>query len=208
GAAAVVAACGGRALLHPPPGRPGPAEAASPLAALRSGRSGGVVPAPSFGTSFVAAVAVDADAGHPAIDEVRAALEVAAPFLARGAELHALRRHARETEAQRVRSARALDALPDAVLVLDPDALVLMTNRRAADLLVVSAGDDEARGAAVQRNNLFFSAFRARTLLARAGHRASRELVLMDPREGRDRIFEVVMLPLPSADGRSEDSLF
>src|SRR5690606_8795132 len=60
----------------------------------------------------------------------------------------------------------------------------------------------------VQRNNLFFSAFRARTLLARAGHRASRELVLMDPREGRDRIFEVVMLPLPSADGRSEDSLF
>jgi PAS domain S-box-containing protein len=133
--------------------------------------------------------------------ELAPALAAAAPAFARAAELDGLRtrlRHARET----VEGFHAVfEALPDPVVVLDSGDRVVLANRRA-ELLFRSAPDDsEGRRRAVQTNNLYFSAFRARSVLTE-GRAAARELVLVNPDDGADLLCEVTGVA-DGEDGRS-----
>jgi PAS domain-containing protein len=86
-----------------------------------------------------------------------------------------------EMQSQTLRSALALDALPDPVLVIDADSRIVLSNRRAVDLLVAEPDDSQGRRHAVETNNLFFSAFRARAILQSDQPAAERELLLVDP---------------------------
>lgn len=101
---------------------------------------------------------------------------------------------------QSSRSSRALDVLPDPVLVVDADARVVLSNRRAVELLVAEPDDSEGRRHAVETNNLFFSAFRARAILQSEKTAAERELLLVDPVDGSELLFEVIDLPFQEAD--------
>ena len=180
----------------------------APLAALSSWRAGVVVPAAPSGDGFVAAVAVEADPDHPAVEDVRFALQLAVPFLTRGAEVLALRRRVQAMEIHRRRSGGALDALPDPVLVMDSDARTLLSNARADELFVTNPEDSSGRRNAVEKNNLFFSAFRARGLLESARLPTPGELLLIDPTDGSDLMFEVFERSFERADDGTESTAF
>jgi len=162
----------------------------SPLAAIQSMRSPLLVPAPSPNEDFAAVVVVEAAPEHPALAQVGEALRTATPFLFTAAEIHSLRARIGAAEVHRQRAAWALDALPDPVLVVDADSRILLSNRRAEELLVTSPRDSRGRRHAVETNNLFLSAFRARALLADQSD-STREIVLLDPDDGSDLLFEV-----------------
>jgi signal transduction histidine kinase len=152
---------------------------------------------------FYAGVAVEAEPQHPELATLRETLVEAGPFLHRAAELHKLRSSFSALSRKSRRTRAALDAIHDPVIVLSVDDRVQLANRRAERLLTVSPTDGAGRRRAIETNNLFFSAFRARALLdpPRAG--ASSELVLVSPLDGSDLLFEVL---LSSFDDEGADS--
>ena len=154
------------------------------------------------------AVVVEAEVGHPDLAEVRERLELAAAALYRIIESHSLEHRVAELEQQQRRSRSALGILPDPVLVMDEDSRILLANRRAEDLLVSTPDDSRGRRAAVETNNLFFSAFRARAILEQNRPSASRELLLVDPTDGSDLLFEVTALPFDEPATATATSIF
>jgi len=84
-----------------------------------------------------------------------------------------------------------INASTDPILFTDTDGRLLIANARAE--LLFSATDDvsEGRRRAVQLNNMFFSAALSRTSLGE-GEPGRRELVLVDPTEGSDLLFELL----------------
>ena len=113
-----------------------------------------------------------------------------------------------EMQSQSLRSALALDALPDPVMVIDADARIVLSNRRAVELLVADPDDSQGRRHAVETNNLFFSAFRARAILQSNQPAAQRELLLVDPVDGSDLLFEVLDLPFRDAGSEVERRIY
>ena len=113
-----------------------------------------------------------------------------------------------EMQSQSLRSALALDALPDPVMVIDADARIVLSNRRAVELLVADPDDSQGRRHAVETNNLFFSAFRARAILQSDQPAAQRELLLVDPVDGSDLLFEVLDLPFQDAGSEVERRIY
>ena len=99
------------------------------------------------------------------------------------------------TEAdRRIRRERTLlDAVPDPILLTDPEGRVLIANARAKALLVAGEGESECRRRAVALTNMLFASARAHTAIqegpARAAPRRSRR--------GSDLLFE------PSAAART-----
>jgi signal transduction histidine kinase len=179
----------------------------SPLAALTSMRSPVLVPAVAPNEDLVTVLVVEATPEHPAFSHVHEALRTASPFLFAAAELYALRARTAALESQRQRAYWALDALPDPVLVVDAESRILLSNRRAEELLVTHPGDSRGRRHAVETNNLFLSAFRARAMLVEQSE-AAREIVLLDPDDGSDLLFEVFGLALDNPGSGAESHVF
>jgi PAS domain S-box-containing protein len=152
-------------------------------------------------------VVVDGEADHPDIAEVDEILHTATTLAASGVELHNASSHVRNLEALLRRARSSLDALPDPVLIMDSDWRIQFANRRAEELFVIGADDSQGRRHALETNNLYFSAFRARALLEQTGGR-SRELVLVDPTTGSDLLFEVSAQPFGDSEDSTASSIF
>jgi signal transduction histidine kinase len=82
-----------------------------------------------------------------------------------------------------------LDAVPDAVLLTDTEGRMLIANTRAEALFASREGESEGRRRAVALNNMLFSAALGQSVLREADRR---ELVLVDPAEGADLLFELL----------------
>ncbi len=96
---------------------------------------------------------------------------------------------------RRVRRERTLlDAVPDPILLTDPEGRVLIANARAKALLVAGEGESEGRRRAVALNNMLFSSALAQTAIHEGGRR---ELLLVDPVEGSDLLFELLSTIAP-----------
>jgi PAS domain S-box-containing protein len=87
-----------------------------------------------------------------------------------------------------------INAVTDPILLTDADGRILVANAGAEMLL--TAGEDKREGwrRAVALNNMLFSA----SLFTSAAERGPtrRELLLVDPSEGRDLLFEVLSTPV------------
>ena len=129
---------------------------------------------------------------------VVAQLESVGGFLERLAELDRLRHGGRQMEQQRDLLTSIVNTLPDPVLITDGENNILLENRRAETLFTVGETDSEGRRRAVEINNLLFSSFLTRSIIAGADAN-SRELNLVDPSEGGDLLFEVLSTELPAA---------
>lgn len=136
---------------------------------------------------------------------LRELLDEAAPALARLAEIDALRRELGRYRDEAVHIRRIFDSLPDPVIVMSEASQVRLSNRRADELLIAAPAESFGRRRAVETNNLFFSAFRARAIL---GGDERRELFLVDPRDGSDLLFEVEVLEISSAGGPEPVTIF
>ena len=198
-------------------GETAPGVEASPLAVLASLASPVLVPAPSPSERFSAVVAVEGGPEHPALARISEILRRAAPDVTDVAEAHALAARiatisgstASGTAAPGTESASgstmserpevatryaqsALDAHPDPVLVIDAEARILFSNRRAAELFVSDPASDEDRRRAVAANRGFLRVFQT------TAHGPTlepsptvREILLLDPQDGSSLSFEV-----------------
>ena len=166
-----------------------------------------LVPFPSDQPGFVACVVVDGHPQHPDVDEVGDCIRGAVAAILRCGEIEALRERVQGLETQRGRAARVLDTLPDPVLVMDAESRILLANRLAEGLFVASEEDNPGRRHAVESNNLFFSAFRARAMLGAEFEGGQRELLMVDPSDGSDLLFEVFFSPFATPGAFAADSM-
>jgi PAS domain S-box-containing protein len=123
-----------------------------------------------------------------------------------GAKLAGLRTSQAITEARRrVEQERTLlqtiiNAVPDPVLLTDGEGRMLLANARAEALFAASERESEGRRRAIALNNMLFSAALAgRALDESAPHR--RELLLVDPEDGSDLLFELLSALTPQHGG-------
>jgi PAS domain S-box-containing protein len=113
-----------------------------------------------------------------------------------GVRLRALRYRTTQLALRRVGEDRrrlqgVLDAVTDPILLTDADGRMLVANAGAERLFSADEADSEGRRRAVALNNMLFSA----SLLAATAAPGRRELLLVDPREGHDLLFELLATP-------------
>src|SRR5947207_4841588 len=101
-----------------------------------------------------------------------------------------------ESDRRMKRERTLLDAVPDPILLTDPEGRVLIANSRAKALLVGAEGESEGRRRAVALNNMLFSSALAQSAIQEGGRR---ELLLVDPVEGSDLLFELLSTVAPDS---------
>ncbi|MGH9346815.1 MAG: PAS domain-containing sensor histidine kinase [Vicinamibacterales bacterium] len=106
-------------------------------------------------------------------------------------------------EVKKLRRERALfftiiNAVPDPILLTDTEGRLIVANARAEKLFASSEEETDGRRRAVALNNMLFSATLSRTLVDEKTPDA-RELVLVDPSDGSDLLFEVLSTTVDDA---------
>ena len=84
-----------------------------------------------------------------------------------------------------------INAATDPILFTNLEGQLIIANSRAEMLFTAPDDVSEGRRRAVQLNNMFFSAALSRTALGE-GEAGRRELLLVDPTEGSDLLFELL----------------
>ncbi len=89
-----------------------------------------------------------------------------------------------------------LNAVTDPILLTDPTGKLLLANTHAERLFAAHPEQSEGRRRAVSLNNLFLSSALASAAAGASAERVARELVLVDPEDGSDLLFELLTAPL------------
>jgi PAS domain S-box-containing protein len=98
-------------------------------------------------------------------------------------------------EARKLRRERTLfftiiNAVTDPIMLTNTDGRLIVANARAEKLFAASEEESEGRRRAVELNNMLFSAALSRSAVE--GNPEARELLLVDPSDGSDLLFEVL----------------
>jgi PAS domain S-box-containing protein len=98
-------------------------------------------------------------------------------------------------EVKRLRRERALfftiiNSVTDPILLTDTEGRLIVANARAEKLFAASEEESQGRRRAVELNNMLFSAALSRTAVEDPPQ--ARELLLVDPNDGSDLLFEVL----------------
>jgi PAS domain S-box-containing protein len=106
----------------------------------------------------------------------------------------------RRLERERALMQSILKSVPDPVLLTDPEGRLVLANARAELYFASEEDESEGRRRAVALNNMLFSAALSRHAIEGAEF-ARRELPLVDPSDGSDRLFELMSAPIVTPDG-------
>ena len=134
--------------------------------------------------------------GAARLEELAHTAAVAGPSIARLGLIADFERSREREEQQRDLLAAIINSLPDPIVITDPASDIVVQNRRAEHLLTFRDTDSEGRRRAVEINNLLFTSFLSRAVMAGGVQSGPRELNLVDPDEGTDLLFEVLAHPL------------
>jgi PAS domain S-box-containing protein len=98
-------------------------------------------------------------------------------------------------EVRKLRRERALfftiiNAVTDPIMLTDTEGRLIVANARAEKLFAATEEESEGRRRAVELNNMLFSAALSRTAVETPSE--ARELLLVDPSDGSDLLFEVL----------------
>ncbi|HEX6533422.1 MAG TPA: ATP-binding protein [Gemmatimonadaceae bacterium] len=154
------------------------------------------------GHTLFGVLAIEGRADDTLLEALANAALLAGPVVARAHVLDGLRRATERLDEQRNLLTTIVNALPDPIVITDSMNRVVVQNHRAELLLSPRDGDSEGRRRAVEINNLLFSSFLSKAVLAGGVRSTARELNLVDPTEGSDLLFEVLAHPLPSSTAR------
>ncbi|HVJ91474.1 MAG TPA: histidine kinase dimerization/phospho-acceptor domain-containing protein, partial [Labilithrix sp.] len=94
-----------------------------------------------------------------------------------------------------------LEAVPDPVLLTDLEGRMVIANPRAELYFAAEEGESEGRHRAVALNTMLFSAALSRHAIEGSDF-SRRELPLVDPNDGSDRLFELMSAPITTPDGK------
>ena len=84
-----------------------------------------------------------------------------------------------------------INSVTDPILLTDESGKLIIGNLRAEQLFAIRAEESEGRRRAVEINNLFFSSALAGRLVG-GKQPAAREVILVDPEDGSDLLFELL----------------
>jgi PAS domain S-box-containing protein len=171
---------------------------------LRPGRDNGHGRFPGFGGSPVLAVPLrndredDADAIGVLLVKTGTSVTGEVNWLATvlGQKLNQIRgRGSMTEELRKLRRERALfftiiNSVTDPIMLTDTEGRLIVANLRAEKLFAASEEESEGRRRAVELNNMLFSAALSRTVVEAPSE--ARELLLVDPSDGSDLLFEVL----------------
>jgi PAS domain S-box-containing protein len=113
--------------------------------------------------------------------------------------------HASHDAERRIRRERMLlysiiDGMPDPILLTDTEGRIVVANKRAEALLATRDEESEGRRRAVALNNMLFSSALGKSAAGLSGS-APREVVLVDPTDGSDLLFELMSTTSTSREG-------
>ncbi|MGH2356732.1 MAG: PAS domain S-box protein, partial [Candidatus Limnocylindria bacterium] len=104
---------------------------------------------------------------------------------------HILADSERKLRRERALLYNIINTVTDPIILTDTEGRIIVTNARAENLLAATEGESEGRRRAVALNNMLFSSALSQSALEDAGA-ARRELLLVDPQEGSDLLFELL----------------
>ena len=136
----------------------------------------------------------------PVTPELRHFVDVVGRALSRLAELERLRDAERRLERERALFHLVLSAVPDPVLLTDREGRLVVANPRAESYLASVEEESEGRRRAVALNNMLLSASLSRRAIEGEAE-IRRELPLVDPVDGSDRLFELLSSVIHTPDG-------
>ncbi len=142
---------------------------------------------------------LDAVPTDPNVQFVTEILQRCGPTLHRSARISELDHRLMRTGRQQDMLNAIVNALSDPVILTNAANDIVLANQRAEALLLPPHDASEGRRRAIEVNNLLFSSFLTQTAI---GGVHARELNLVDPSDGSDLLFEVILLPIDIA--RSE----
>ena len=141
-------------------------------------------------------VIVDTIVDQTALQDIASVVMYAGPVLFRVAAHLDAERGLDHASQERSQYRHMVDSLPDPVVITDASNDIVVQNKRAEHLLSVNEDDSAGRRRAVELNNLLFSSFLSRAVIAGTPTGGARELNLVDPDEGHDLLFEVLTHPM------------
>ncbi|HEY8077298.1 MAG TPA: ATP-binding protein, partial [Labilithrix sp.] len=164
-----------------------------------AGRRLTVYPLPIGGSGDVDAVGL-AILGSVVSPEARWGLQILGRKLLDLRKIRVLASTERRLDRERALLQSILKAVPDPVLLTDPEGRLVVANARAELYFASEEEESEGRRRAVALNNMLFSAALTRHAIEGAEF-ARRELPLVDPNDGSDRLFELMSAPIVTPEG-------
>ncbi|HEY0671476.1 MAG TPA: ATP-binding protein [Longimicrobiales bacterium] len=144
---------------------------------------------------------VDATPENPGLELAMGIVDRCGPTLHRSARIADLEYRLSKTSRQQDLLTSIVNALSDPVVLTNDGSDIILANQRAETLLLPPRDASEGRRRAIEVNNLLFSSFLTQTAIG--GTAATRELNLVDPSDGSDLLFEVIVLPVALAQNES-----
>lgn len=133
--------------------------------------------------------------------ELRWGLDVLGRKLVNLRNLRVLGSTERRLDRERALLQSILKAVPDPVILTDLEGRLVIANPRAELYLASEEDESEGRRRAVSLNNMLFSAALSRHAIE-GSELARRELPLVDPNDGSDRLFELMSAPILTPEGK------
>jgi PAS domain S-box-containing protein len=162
----------------------------------------GVIPIGSdrrrrIGLSPFAVAVLETTTEPETLESLAEIASVAGPIVAHLYTFEEQQRYAEQLDRQTNLLTAIINALPDPIVITDAANAIVVQNKRAEELLGMRTEDSEGRRRAVEINNLLYSSFLSKAVVAGGVAGGARELSLVDPTEGTDLLFEVLAHPLP-----------
>ena len=153
------------------------------------------------GLSPFAVAVLESSADSDTVEALATTASVAGPIVAHLYTFGEQRRYAEQLDRQTSLLTAIINSLPDPIVITDATNDIVVQNQRAEQLFGDAADDSEGRRRAVEINNLLFTSFLSKAVMAgRRERRRRASSTSWIPTEGTDLLFEVLAHPLPAGD--------
>lgn len=151
------------------------------------------------GYAYVVAVDLPKTTNERQLNELRSLIELSNRYLSRLFKVEHYYNRMRDMDVVIAQMETVLASMADPVILTDPQHRVITQNKAAERFFSIPENASEGAQRALELNNLLFSA--ALSSMAMSGTDSSRDLTLVDAKEGEEVLFEAVTAPTYSREG-------